>query len=102
MGIGFWLAKCIQWLFLRVGILSAVSISIFFPRGVGLVFAIFYSYLSGFAIPTLRALLAISLVLLCQWLRCYYTAWQLWWRIVALLLVLEPLSIYRIAFGYRL
>ncbi|WGE65968.1 DNA internalization-related competence protein ComEC/Rec2 [Actinobacillus equuli] len=93
MGIGFWLAKCIQWLFLRVGILSAVSISIFFPRGIGLVFAIFYSYLSGFAIPTLRALLAIFLVLLCQWLRRYYTAWQLWWRIVALLLVLDPLTI---------
>lgn len=93
MGIGFWGAKGIQWLLLRVGIWRTCSVSLFFPRAIGLSFAIFYCYLSGFAIPTLRALLAISIILLCQWQRCYYTSWQLWWRIVALLLVLEPVTI---------
>ncbi|WP_150538777.1 DNA internalization-related competence protein ComEC/Rec2 [Actinobacillus vicugnae] len=93
MGIGFWLAKIFQWGCLRLSVLQAVGFSYHFPRILGLIFAIFYCYLSGFAIPTMRALLAISIVLFCQWIRRYYTPWQLWWRVVALLLILDPVTI---------
>ncbi|HDL3856278.1 TPA: ComEC/Rec2 family competence protein, partial [Mannheimia haemolytica] len=48
---------------------------------------------AGFAVPTARALLAIAFVLLCQVLRRHYTPWQYWGRIVALLILIDPLSL---------
>ncbi|QIM66623.1 DNA internalization-related competence protein ComEC/Rec2 [Mannheimia granulomatis] len=92
MAFGFYLAKGIQWLLLssRIPLLQAVGFSYLFTRICGFLFAFSYSYLAGFAIPTVRALLAISFVLLCQFCRRHYTAWQFWWRVVALLIVLDP------------
>lgn len=92
-GIGFWFAKAIQWGLMRIAILQAVGFSHFFTYAVGFVFAFGYSFLAGFAIPTLRALLAISFVLLCQGLRYHYTAWQLWSRVVAVLIAIDPMNL---------
>lgn len=98
-GFGFWLAKIGQWCVLAFGqrfpifTLQAVGYSPYFARIVGFLFALGYSYLAGFAIPTQRALWAISAVLLCQFVRRHYTPSQLWWRIVAILLVIDPLSV---------
>lgn len=58
----------------------------------GFLLAGFYSYLAGFAVPTVRAMLAISVFLACQFSRRYFTPWQLWWRVVCLLLILDPLA----------
>lgn len=91
--IGFVFAKGIQWLLLRVGWLQAVGFSLYFARMGGLLFALGYSYLAGFAVPTVRAVLAIVVVLFCQTIRRHYTSLQLWWRVVALLLLLDPLSV---------
>ncbi|VEG83724.1 recombination protein 2 [[Haemophilus] ducreyi] len=90
---GFWCAKLLQWCFLRVGCRLAIAFNYSVVNIIGLIFAFGYSYLAGFAIPTVRALIAIIFVLSCRYCRCYYTAWQLWWRIVAILLVLDPLAI---------
>lgn len=93
MGIGMAFGKGIQWFLWQVNGRQAVRSSPFFAKAIGFVLALGYSYLAGFAIPTLRALLAIGLILLCQALRRHYTAWQFWWRVVALLLLLDPVSL---------
>lgn len=92
-GVGLLFAKGVLGIYLRFGGQQAVCISPIFASTIGFIFALAYSYLAGGSIPTLRALLAISVVLACRFARRYYTPWQLWWRIVALLLVLEPLSL---------
>lgn len=93
MAFGFWFTKGVQWIFLRFRLAAYFAYSYLFPRLSGFGFAFGYSFLAGFSIPTLRALLAISLVLLCQWLRKHYTPAQFWWRVVALLLLCDPLSL---------
>lgn len=72
---------------------QADRFSLFFTKGVGLLFACGYSFLAGFSIPTLRALLAIVIVLACQFARRHYTPWQFWWCVVALLLLLDPFTL---------
>ena len=99
MAFGFWLAKLGQWGMLythhRYAIRAFYKIgqSHIFPRVIGLSFALGYSYLAGFSIPTLRAIWAILLILVCQFARRHYTPTQLWWRIVSLLLLLDPLTL---------
>lgn len=92
-GFGFWLAKALQWGLLRWGRLHRAGQSLSWSKWCGLCFAFGYSFLAGFAIPTLRALVAICAVLGCQQLRRYYTPWQLWWRVVVLLLLFDPLAL---------
>ncbi|MDD0824795.1 DNA internalization-related competence protein ComEC/Rec2 [Mannheimia sp. AT1] len=95
MALGFYFAKGLQYicLFSRINVLQAVGFSYLFTRLVGLSIAFSYSYLAGFSVPTVRALLAIGFILICQFLRRHYTAWQYWWRIVALLIILDPLTL---------
>lgn len=96
-GFGFWFAKLVQWLMLstkyRYNFVQRMGFSYLFPRLMGFAFALSYSYLAGFAIPTMRAIFAISLILLCQFARKHYTPSQFWWRIVAILLILDPITI---------
>lgn len=95
MAFGFYFAKCVQWVCLKSQIkcLQAVGFSLFFARVIGFSAAFSYSYLAGFAVPTVRALFAIAFVLLCQSLRRHHTPLQFWWRIVAVLIVIDPLSL---------
>lgn len=101
MGFGFWLARLGQggllfWLHKQkadIRCLHRLGLSYLFPRLIGFGFALGYSYLAGFAIPTVRALFAICFVLGCQLLRRHYTSGQLWWRVVAVLLILDPLAV---------
>ncbi|MDH2998456.1 recombinase [Pasteurellaceae bacterium LFhippo2] len=93
MLFGFWLAKGMQWIIFQVGIGRQLALSYLFPRIIGFFIALAYSFLAGFAIPTVRALVAISLVLICQYSRRHYTAWQLWLRVVTLLIVIDPLTL---------
>lgn len=91
--LAFWTAKAGQWLLLRFRYLKAVGLSLYFARGVGWCVALGYSFLAGFQIPTVRAMVAISLVLLVQYARRHYTPWQLWLRGVVLLVVFDPLTL---------
>ncbi|HGO5854767.1 TPA: DNA internalization-related competence protein ComEC/Rec2 [Mannheimia haemolytica] len=95
MLFGVYLAKGVQWLCLKSEFrpLQAVGFSLYFARVMGFATAFGYSYLAGFAVPTVRALFAIAFVLLCQFLRRHYTPWQYWGRIVALLILIDPLSL---------
>lgn len=95
MLFGVYLAKGVQWLCLKSEFrpLQAVGFSLYFARVMGFATAFGYSYLAGFAVPTVRALFAIAFVLLCQFLRRHYTPWQYWARIVALLILIDPLSL---------
>ncbi|OOR99309.1 DNA internalization-related competence protein ComEC/Rec2 [Haemophilus paracuniculus] len=93
MGIGFWIAKLGLWGGWRFFPLQAVRLPLILPYAVGFLLAVEYSFLAGFSVPTLRALLAISVVLLCRFARRHYSAWQLWWRVVAVLLLFDPLAI---------
>lgn len=90
---GIVLAKGLQWICLRFSVLQAVGFSLYFVKTVGFLFALGYSFLAGFSVPTLRALLAISVVLACRLARRHYTPWQFFWRVVALLLVFDPFSL---------
>ncbi|WP_373766473.1 DNA internalization-related competence protein ComEC/Rec2 [Glaesserella sp.] len=90
---GFWFAKLLHWIALRFRLIQAVGFAHYFANTLGWIFAAGYSFLAGFAIPTVRTLIAISLVLLCRFLRRHYTPWQLWWRGVALLLILDPTTL---------
>ena len=99
MAVGFWLAKLGQWGMLyahhryAIRAFHKIGQSYLFPRAIGLSFALGYSYLAGFSIPTLRAIGAILLILVCQFARRHYTPTQLWWRIISLLLLLDPLTL---------
>ncbi|WP_373778366.1 DNA internalization-related competence protein ComEC/Rec2 [Glaesserella sp.] len=90
---GFGLARAVYWLGLRFSLLQAVGSGYFFAKIIGWLSAFGYCFLAGFAIPTVRTLIAISLVLCCRFFRRHYTPWQLWWRGVALLLLLDPLAL---------
>lgn len=91
-GIGFWLGKLLLWCGRKYAV-QAVQNPHFFAMVIGFLFAWGYSYLAGFSLPTLRAILALSTVLLCRLARRHYTSWQFWWRVVTLLIVLDPLSL---------
>lgn len=64
-----------------------------FPMLLGAVCALIYSYLADFSIPTIRALTAVTLVLLLRWHRGYLNWWQLYIRTIALLLWIDPLMV---------
>ncbi|MDO5053921.1 MAG: DNA internalization-related competence protein ComEC/Rec2 [Pasteurella oralis] len=92
MSIGYWLIRGIQIL------LPLRWISPYFPIFSGLLLAYFYGQLAGFAIPTSRACLALSLVASCRLLRLYYTSWQLLLIVIAILLIFEPLMVLSLSF----
>ncbi|MDO4698080.1 MAG: DNA internalization-related competence protein ComEC/Rec2 [Pasteurellaceae bacterium] len=93
MGIGMAFSKGLFGLAGRFGLLQGVRSSPFSAKWVGFVVALGYSYLAGFAVPTVRALLAMSLILFCQQCRRHYTPWQYWWRVVTVLLLIDPLAL---------
>lgn len=66
-GFGFWFAKLGQWLMLRTkcryDFVQQISFSYLLPHLMGFAFALSYSYLAGFTIPTVRAIVAILLIL---------------------------------------
>lgn len=91
-GVGFWSAKVLLWCGRRAA-LQAVQNPHFFAMAIGFVFAWGYSFLAGFSFPTLRAIFAISIVIACRALRIHYTPWQYWWRVVTLLILLDPFAL---------
>lgn len=55
--------------------------------------AFFYGWLTGFAAPTQRALLALFLWLSFKYFHCSFSSWKKWLYIVFLLLLFDPLMI---------
>ncbi|MFZ7142569.1 DNA internalization-related competence protein ComEC/Rec2 [Avibacterium avium] len=92
MLFGFALARGLQF-FLPTHRIGAI-----FPLLCGAFIALIYAQLAGFSIPTLRALLALGLVCLIRVLRCYYTPWQYFQCVVALLILWDPLMLLSVSF----
>ncbi|OOF57773.1 DNA internalization-related competence protein ComEC/Rec2 [Rodentibacter genomosp. 2] len=85
MGMGVLLARAAQFFF------PTNDIQPVFPLWCGAFFALFYAYLSGFSIPTFRAISALLFVLMIQLQRHYYSAFRLFILIIAFLLLCDPL-----------
>lgn len=49
--------------------------------------ALLYSALSGFALPTQRALLMLTIWLIARWWRRHWSLWQIWWLSLVILLL---------------
>lgn len=63
-----------------------------------LFFAIFYTFLSGFAVPAQRALVACSFMLLRYFCNQRFTVWQAWRYALFTVLILEPHSVLLVGF----
>lgn len=87
MWLGMLLAKGVQ-LFLPTRWIFP-----YFPYVVGIFFASFYAFLAGFAIPTIRAMVALVLVTMVQQRRCYLNKWQYMGLVLGGLLLFEPLMV---------
>ncbi|WP_392565666.1 DNA internalization-related competence protein ComEC/Rec2 [Utexia brackfieldae] len=83
----FYLCKSIQ------KCLPTRYISLRFPFWLSLIAACFYVWLSGTNPPAQRALTAFLLVLLCRFNGVSLGAWQLWLRVVAVLIFINPLAL---------
>ncbi|WP_386686472.1 DNA internalization-related competence protein ComEC/Rec2 [Lonepinella sp. MS14437] len=92
MALGFCFGRVVQYM------LPTPKITPIFPLCCGVVSALFYANLAGFAIPTLRASIALLILILLHFYRAYCTAWQLYFRIVAVLLLYDPLMILSTSF----
>lgn len=69
-----------------------------FPLLFGGVFALLYSDLAGFTIPTFRAIVALLILCFCRIYRVYWTAWQLLFRVLAFLLICDPFMLLSASF----
>lgn len=87
MLLGFGMARLLQFFF------PTSWISPYFPVISGVLLAVVYAQLAGFAMPTFRAALALLFVFLLRLWRGYCTAWQLFIRVVTVLLLCDPLMI---------
>ncbi|WP_439241898.1 DNA internalization-related competence protein ComEC/Rec2 [Lonepinella sp. BR2474] len=92
MALGFWLGRALQY------VLPTRWIRPIFPLLCGLLLALFYANLAGLAIPTFRASLALSVIILLRILRGYCTPWQLYCLVIALLLLSDPLMVLSTSF----
>ena len=92
MMLGFALARLLQFTF------PTHYITPIFPIFCGLMLALLYSQLAGLAIPTLRAIIALTLLYTIQHLRLHWTVWQLLLRVVALLIFINPLMLLSTSF----
>jgi competence protein ComEC len=65
----------------------------FVPIVIGWLCVLFYAWLTGFNPPTLRAILALSIWIYLRYTKHHISAWQKVNRIIALLLLFDPLMI---------
>ncbi|SUB82951.1 ComEC family competence protein [Pragia fontium] len=84
---GWGIARGIQFLF------SVRYLGPRFPLLVGWGVATLYVWLSGANPPALRAFFALSIWMVLRWHGMNWTPWQVWLRIVALLLISDPLMV---------
>lgn len=85
--VGWILARGIQYFFRNR------YIGLWFPVLLGWITATLYVWLSGANPPALRAFLALSFWMLLRAKGINWTPWQVWLRIITLLLIFDPLMI---------
>lgn len=92
--LGYWLTKLFTYSF-------PVRFSNYkLPIVAGFACALFYAWVSGFAIPAVRALIALVLWIYIKQQNSFYFPWQ--WAVwsVGLIVVADPLAILSDSFGY--
>jgi competence protein ComEC len=89
---GFLIARGIGLLIPRVN-------SLFVGAGVALVFALAYSALAGFSVPTQRALIMAAVALLAFCLRRNISIWQAYVTAMLLVLLVDPIAPHRAGFS---
>ena len=92
MGIGFYLARVVQVFF------PTRFIHPYFPLVFGVLFALIYTYLAGFSVPTFRAISALVFVFFVQIMRRHYSTLQLFALVVGFLLLCDPLMPLSVSF----
>ena len=92
MGIGFYLARVVQ-VFLPTRFIHP-----YFPLVFGVLFALIYTYLAGFSVPTFRAISALIFVFFIQVMRRHYSPLQLFTLVVGFLLFCDPLMPLSVSF----
>ena len=92
MGIGFYLARVVQVFF------PTRFIHPYFPLVFGVLFALIYTYLAGFSVPTFRAISALVFVFFVQIMRRHYSLLQLFTLVVGFLLLCDPLMPLSVSF----
>ena len=92
MGIGFYLVRVVQVFF------PTRFIHPYFPLVFGVLFALIYTYLAGFSVPTFRAISALVFVFFVQIMRRHYSTLQLFALVVGFLLLCDPLMPLSVSF----
>ena len=92
MGIGFYLSRVVQVFF------PTRFIHPYFPLVFGVLFALIYTYLAGFSVPTFRAISALVFVFFIQIMRRHYSPIQLFTLVVGFLLCCDPLMPLSVSF----
>ncbi|HBO39399.1 MAG TPA: DNA internalization-related competence protein ComEC/Rec2, partial [Pasteurellaceae bacterium] len=92
MACGFMLMRGVQFF------MPTIRITPWLPVLGGFCLAYGYAELAGFSIPTFRAITALAILSALRLCRVYCTAWQLFIRVIALLLLCEPLMVLSASF----
>jgi competence protein ComEC len=90
--------KVVCWCWPRFGRLALIWPAHRVASLCALFFAIFYTFLSGFAVPAQRALVACSFMLLRYFCNQRFTVWQAWRYALLTVLILEPHSVLLVGF----
>ena len=94
VGLGWWVGLRLR------GILPEVTYFTWLPMWIGLLLALCYAWLAGFSVPTQRALLMASLVMLFIRYLVVSPAWFILLLTFALCLAIDPLASYTMGFWF--
>ncbi|WP_074467413.1 DNA internalization-related competence protein ComEC/Rec2 [Rheinheimera salexigens] len=86
------------WLLKRVVTIDNVSTRLIVHYSLAFIYALLYAWLAGFAIPTIRASVALLVLVICKIQRRSFSYLQYWLIIVASLLLIEPFFVISIGF----
>lgn len=89
---------CSLWLCKPFLVIKNVTTRLIIQYSLALGCALLYAWLAGFAIPTIRASLALLVVVICKVQHRSFSYLQYWLLIVAALLLFEPLFVISIGF----
>lgn len=92
-GLHISLAALVGWLIARgfQFILPTYYIGLVFPQIISWATAALYVWLSGGNPPALRAFIALTLWMIIRWQGANWTTWQIWLRVIAILLLSDPM-----------
>lgn len=93
LGFLFGLTICRVLMLMTVNFNIRNNFSHYFPPLCGLFFALFYSLLAGFSLPTQRAMVAVILVMLCKILYLRLSAYTTFVWALFLIAITQPLAV---------